>query len=121
MSEETFATESAIAAETTTETTSANASNSQNAFYERASEMIKLANQQNQDPAIKTGEISASFMWAVARYNAWFASTSFETQAQMQPKKQEMLDYYMARYKEMLEANLDDYIENFDHYRATQK
>ncbi|HAY92615.1 MAG TPA: DUF3144 domain-containing protein, partial [Shewanella sp.] len=25
------------------------------------------------------------------------------------------------RYKEMLDANLEDYIENFDHYRATQK
>lgn len=31
------------------------------------------------------------------------------------------MDYYMERYKEMLDANLEDYIENFDHYRATQK
>jgi hypothetical protein len=97
------------------------ATDSQAAFYERATAMIKLANQQNQDPTIKTGEISASFMWAVARYNAWFGSTSFETKEQMQAKKQEMLDYYMERYKEMLDANLDDYIENFDHYRSTQK
>ncbi|AZQ11919.1 DUF3144 domain-containing protein [Shewanella khirikhana] len=100
---------------------SATATDSQNAFYDRATAMIKLANQQNQDPTIKTGEISASFMWAVARYNAWFGSTSFETKEQMQAKKQEMLDYYMERYKEMLDANLDDYIENFDHYRSTQK
>ncbi|MGL4834551.1 DUF3144 domain-containing protein [Shewanella sp.] len=96
-------------------------SDNQKAFYDRASELIKLANQQNQNTEIQTGEVSASFMWALARYNAWFGSTSFETKEQMQSKKQEMMDYYLARYKEMIDANLDDYIENFDHYRATQK
>ncbi|MGL4614514.1 MAG: DUF3144 domain-containing protein [Shewanella sp.] len=96
-------------------------SDNQKAFYDRASELIKLANQQNQNTEIQTGEVSASFMWALARYNAWFGSTSFETKEQMQSKKQEMMDYYLARYKEMIDANLEDYIENFDHYRATQK
>ncbi|ASF15509.1 DUF3144 domain-containing protein [Shewanella xiamenensis] len=96
-------------------------SDNQNAFYARATELIKLANQQNQNTEIQTGEVSASFMWALARYNAWFGSTSFENKEQMQAKKQEMMDYYMERYKEMLDANLEDYIENFDHYRATQK
>jgi len=96
-------------------------SDNEKAFYDRASELIKLANQQNQSNEIQTGEVSASFMWAVARYNAWFGSTSFESKEQMQAKKQEMMDYYMERYKEMLDANLEDYIENFDHYRATQK
>ncbi|MGL4711290.1 MAG: DUF3144 domain-containing protein [Shewanella oncorhynchi] len=96
-------------------------SDTENAFYARASELIKLANQQNQNTEVQTGEISASFMWAVARYNAWFSSTSFESKEQMHSKKQEMMDYYLERYKEMLDANLEDYIENFDHYRATQK
>ncbi|MFA7310720.1 MAG: DUF3144 domain-containing protein [Shewanella sp.] len=96
-------------------------SDNEKAFYDRASELIKLATQQNQSTEIQTGEVSASFMWAVARYNAWFGSTSFESKEQMQAKKQEMMDYYMERYKEMLDANLEDYIENFDHYRATQK
>ncbi|MBV7314169.1 DUF3144 domain-containing protein [Shewanella sp. NIFS-20-20] len=91
------------------------------AFYNRASELIQLANQQNQDTEIKTGEVSASFMYALARYNAWFGSTSFETKEQMASKKQEMMDYYIERYKEMLEANMSDYIEHFDHYRASQK
>ena len=96
-------------------------SDNEKAFYDRASELIKLANQQNQSTEIQTGEASASFMRGVARYNAWFGSTSFESKEQMQAKKQEMMDYYMERYKEMLDANLEDYIENFDHYRATQK
>ncbi|MCL1037267.1 DUF3144 domain-containing protein [Shewanella submarina] len=96
-------------------------SDSEKAFFDRASELIQLANKQNQNTEIKTGEVSASFMYAVARYNAWFGSTSFETKEQMQSKKQEMMDYYMERYKEMLEGNLNDYIEHFDHYRQTQK
>lgn len=96
-------------------------SDNEQAFYARATELIKLANQQNQNTEIQTGEVSASFMWALARYNAWFGSTSFETKEQMQAKKQEMMDYYMDRYKEMLDTHLEDYIENFDHYRATQK
>ncbi|MCL2913754.1 DUF3144 domain-containing protein [Shewanella corallii] len=96
-------------------------SDSEKAFFDRASELIQLANKQNQNTEIKTGEVSASFMYAVARYNAWFGSTSFETKEQMQSKKQEMMDYYMERYKEMLEGNLNDYIERFDHYRQTQK
>ncbi|MGL4474166.1 MAG: DUF3144 domain-containing protein [Shewanella sp.] len=91
------------------------------AFYQRASELIQVANQQNQDPKLKTGEISASFMYGLARYNAWFGSTSFDTKEQMQSKKQEMMEYYIERYKEMLESNMDDYIEHFDHYRASQK
>ncbi len=96
-------------------------SDNEKAFFDRASELIQLANKQNQNTEIKTGEVSASFMYAVARYNAWFGSTSFETKEQMQSKKQEMMDYYMERYKEMLEGNLNDYIEHFDHYRQTQK
>ncbi len=96
-------------------------SDSSKAFFERANAMIQLANQQNQDKEVKTGEVSASFMYALARYNAWFGSTSFESQEQMQAKKQEMLDYYVAEYRKNLENNLDDYIEHFDHYRSTQK
>lgn len=61
-------------------------SDNEKAFYDRASELIKLANKQNQSTEIQTGEVSASFMWAVARYNAWFGSTSFESKEQMQPK-----------------------------------
>lgn len=96
-------------------------SDSDKAFFTRASELIELANKQNQNKEVKTGEISASFMYAVARYNAWFGSTSFETKEQMQTHKQEMMEYYIERYKEMLEANMNDYIEHFDHYRKTQK
>ncbi|WP_076541957.1 DUF3144 domain-containing protein [Shewanella sp. UCD-KL21] len=92
-----------------------------NAFFDRASDFIKLANDHNQDPQVKTGEVSASFMYALSRYNAWFSSTGFENEEQMQQKKAEMVAYYVEEYRKLLEGNMEDYIKNFDHYRKTQK
>ena len=91
------------------------------AFFDRANEIIQVANNHNQDPETKTGEISASFMYALTRYNAWFGSTGFSSAEQMQQKKSEMMDYYVEEYRKMLEGNMDDYIANFDQYRKTQK
>ena len=91
------------------------------AFFDRANAIIQVANDHNQDPEIKTGEISASFMYALTRYNAWFGSTGFKTAEQMQLKKAEMMKYYVDEYTKMLEGNMDDYIANFDEYRRTQK
>ncbi|PMG77418.1 hypothetical protein BCU84_10680 [Shewanella sp. 10N.286.51.B7] len=91
------------------------------AFYDRANQFINVANEHNQDPEIKTGEISASFMYSLSRYNAWFGSTGFESAEQMQQKKADMMEYYVEEYRKMLEGNMDDYIANFDQYRKTQK
>ncbi|WP_298444027.1 DUF3144 domain-containing protein [uncultured Ferrimonas sp.] len=90
-------------------------------FYSRANEFIQLANQHNSDPEVKTGEISASFMYALSRYNAWLGSTGFANQDEMKAKKAEMSEYFIEEYRKMLDANLDDYIENFDAYRQSQK
>ena len=96
-------------------------SNPDKAFFDRANQFINVANEHNQDPQIKTGEISASFMYSLSRYNAWFASTSFENGEQMQQKKSEMVAYYVDEYRKLLEGNMEDYIQHFDEYRKTQK
>ncbi|ARD24123.1 MULTISPECIES: DUF3144 domain-containing protein [Shewanella] len=95
--------------------------NPDKAFFERANQFINVANENNQDPQVKTGEISASFMYSLARYNAWFASTSFDNAEQMKQKKAEMVAYYVEEYRKLLEGNMEDYITNFDEYRKTQK
>lgn len=87
------------------------------AFFDRANAHINLANEQmkagdNLDP----GEISASFMWAEARFNAWLASTGSKTGEEMAGKKEKMVEYFVEEYRKMLNANLDDYIKNFDKY-----
>jgi hypothetical protein len=84
-------------------------------FYERADAHIHLANNQVSDE-IGRGMVSASFMYAVARYNAYVSACGYESKEQMVEKKQDIIEYFSTEYRKMLEENLDDYINNFDSY-----
>lgn len=83
-------------------------------FYDRADEFIHLANKQCHD--IKRGRVSASFLYAAARFNAWVSATGFDNGSDMSDKRSEMIDYFVEQYREMLKENLDDYIRNFGKY-----
>tara|TARA_R110002094_G_scaffold174850_1_gene155518 strand:+ start:793 stop:1116 length:324 start_codon:yes stop_codon:yes gene_type:complete len=82
-------------------------------FYARADAHIFLSNEQI-SPAVKPGEVSASFMYSVARFNAWISARGFNSGVEMQQSKQKMIDYFLAEYRQMREENLDDYSKNFD-------
>jgi hypothetical protein len=83
-------------------------------FYDRADAIIHLANEQNHD--IGRGMVSASLMYAAARFNAWISACGFQSGSEMQEAKQKTIDYFEKQYRAMLEENLDDYIRNFDAY-----
>ncbi len=83
-------------------------------FYDRADAVIHLANEQLAD--ISRGKVSASCMYATARFNAWISACGFNTAEEMKSAKQETLDYFVEQYRIMLEENLDDYIKNFPSY-----
>ena len=84
-------------------------------FFQRADQYIDLANSQI-SPESSGGKVSASFMYALARFNAFISAIGFKDAQEMQKNKQEVVDYFMLEYQKMLEENLDDYIENFDTY-----
>ena len=84
-------------------------------FYDRADEHIRLSNVQLQK--IGPGKVSASMMYSLARFTAWNNARGFENGEQMAAERQSILDYQMTEYREMLEENLDDYIESFSRYR----
>ncbi|MEH6473627.1 MAG: DUF3144 domain-containing protein [Halopseudomonas sp.] len=84
-------------------------------FYQRADAHIFLSNDQ-MAPELKPGEVSASMMFAVARFNAWISASGFNSGTEMTDAKDKMMDYFINEYKMMLSENLDDYIENFDDY-----
>ncbi len=88
-------------------------------FYERADEIIHLSNSQITDK-ISNGHVSVSFMYALARFNAWVNASDFANASDMAEAKSETIEYFATEYKKMLEENLDDYIENFDKYMKTQ-
>jgi len=83
-------------------------------FYDRADCYIDVAN--NQCHSIGRGKVSASFMYALARFNAWLSATGFKSADEMRVKREETIDYFVDQYRKNLEDNLDQYINNFDEY-----
>ena len=82
-------------------------------FYARADAHIFLSNDQV-IPGIKPGQVSASSMYAVARFNAWLSACGFNNAEEMAASKEDMVEYFMKEYRQMLSENLDDYINNFN-------
>lgn len=83
------------------------------AFVRRADEHIHTANDQlNQDAT--PGEVSASFMYGVARFNAWLAACDFESANDMRDAKAEVIEYFAQEYKKMLSEHIDNHIEQFN-------
>lgn len=83
-------------------------------FFERADALIHLANEQVKE--IENGKVSASMMFAVARFNAWVNAGGFQSAQEMEAAKSEAIEYFCNEYRKMLEENLDDYIANFNQY-----
>lgn len=83
-------------------------------FFERADEHINLSNEQLAN--VTRGEVSASMMYSVARFNAWVSACGFNSSEEMKLGKEETVKYFVAEYEKMLRENLDNYIENFDKF-----
>lgn len=84
------------------------------AFYARADAHINLSNAQ-------TGEapremVNASMLFASARFCAWLSAGGYESGLAMAAKKEEIVEYFVDGFRQMLEGNLDAYIRNFDAY-----
>lgn len=85
------------------------------AFYERADEFIKLANQLRTDE-VHAGKVNASMLYAVARFSAWVATTGFVKGSDYAKEKQDIIEHFSKNFERMLADNIDDYAENFQKY-----
>jgi hypothetical protein len=83
-------------------------------FFERADAYINVANEQAQID--NRGKVSASMMFATARFNAWVSASGTDSAEELASVKDEALQYFLSEYRKMLEENLDEYIEHFDKY-----
>lgn len=83
-------------------------------FYCRADAVIDLAN--DQLAGVSSGKVSASCMYATARFHAWVSACGFESSADMLAAKDETVDYFVEQFRAMLQENLDDYITHFESY-----
>lgn len=91
-------------------------SNVDDKFYDRADAHIHLSN--DQVKGVSSGKVSASMMYATARFNAWLAAYGCKNAESMKELRAKNIEYFVGEYRKMLEENLDDYIDNFDDYIA---
>lgn len=84
-------------------------------FYERADAHIHLSNDQTTKD-IGRGKVSASFMFGLARFNAYISATGCNSKEEMISDKEEAIEYFVSEYRKMFEENYDDYIENYEKY-----
>ena len=89
--------------------------NSDDKFYERADTHIHLSNDQISEKVTK-GKVSASMMYATARFNTWVSATGWSRAEEMAAAKEETIEYFVAEYRKMLDENMEDYINNFKVY-----
>ncbi|NOS74153.1 MAG: DUF3144 domain-containing protein [Methyloglobulus sp.] len=70
---------------------------------------------------ISRGKVSASMMYATARFNSWVSACGWKSSEEMQAVRDETVEYFTVQFRKMLEENLDDYIANFENYMQKSK
>lgn len=83
-------------------------------FWERANAVIHMANEQcaSADPS----EVAASTLYATARFNAFMVAKSTGSAQTMKQERERALEYFTDQFRNMMEVNLDDFIENFERF-----
>lgn len=89
-------------------------SGSDEQFFRRADAHIDLANDQLKESS--RGKVSASLMYATARFNAWVTACQAHSDGELRDNRDASIEYFVAQYRTMLEENLDDYVANYDRY-----
>ncbi len=84
-------------------------------FFDRADGHIALANAQI-SKEVGPGEVSASFLFAAARYNAFITAAGCTTSLELQSSKEQAVDYFTEQFRALLEQQMDDYAQNFSVY-----
>jgi hypothetical protein len=83
-------------------------------FYDRAHEHLRVANEQLGE--VPRGHVSASMLYACARFNAWVSASDRMSASELRSAYGETIEYFVAQYRKMLVKNLDDFVKNFDEY-----
>ncbi len=86
-------------------------------FFSMADSYIALANKQSKD--VIQGKVSATFLYAAARFNTFLVASNAESKEQFKADKDHSIDYFVTEYKKMLEEHFTDYSSNYDTYIGT--
>lgn len=81
-------------------------------FWERADALITLANDQASKDSVP--RVAVSLMFAAARYNAFDYWTQFDDRESFKSSREDAIEQLVGRFREMLEDNFDDHLEQFN-------
>ncbi len=88
-------------------------------FFDRADDHIELSNKQLGE--MDAGKVSASMMYATARFNAWLTACGFESGNDMRELNEKNIEYFVSEYRKMLSDNMNEYSEKFEEYFNVEK
>jgi hypothetical protein len=83
-------------------------------FQERCDEFIALANQQHAETEVDN--VNAAILFSAARFTVFSTARQFDDVEKLKEEKQKIVDYFSQRYREMMEQNLEEYMDRFDDY-----
>jgi len=81
-------------------------------FWTLADSFIQLANT-HLDEA-KPSKVSASALFAAARFNAFVITAATESKEQLIAEKESAIAYFLDQYEKMLRENLDEHLARYD-------
>ena len=83
-------------------------------FWNLVEELIEAANQKAsaQEPAL----VSDALLYAAARFNVYVAAAAAADRAEFKAELEEVKALLLEQFAAMLDANLDDYLENYKLY-----
>lgn len=81
-------------------------------FREMADAFIAEANKLSKNENL--GMVSASFLYAAARFNIFLVAASSSSANEFESKKENSLNALMAEFRKMLEDHFENYKENFE-------
>ncbi|HEY0663093.1 MAG TPA: DUF3144 domain-containing protein [Thiobacillaceae bacterium] len=81
-------------------------------FWNMADSFIQLANTHLDKE--KPSRVSASALFATARFNAFVIAAATENKAQLVAEKEAAIAYFMNQYESMLRENIDEHMARYD-------
>lgn len=89
-------------------------SDTEQQFWNLVENLVENANQQAAEhgPAV----VSDALLYAAARYNAYTAAVSTTERKEFKDELADIKTLLMEQFETMLDANLDDYLENYKVY-----
>jgi hypothetical protein len=83
-------------------------------FWDLADSFIHLANEHLATAPL--GKVSATFLYAVARFNAFVVTANTQTKLELESDKERAIAYFAEQYEKMLRENVEDHLANYEKY-----